>query len=48
VHVVAPLQVVQPVGQSMQRLALAEYVPAGQAKQMLILVERHEEHPSRH
>ena len=47
-HVAAPVQVAQPVGQSMQRLALAEYVPAGQARQVLILVDRHEEHPKRH
>lgn len=47
-QVLPSLQVAQPVGQSIQRLELAAYVPGVHDKQLLTLVERQVEQPNRH
>lgn len=42
------MQEAQPVAQRMQSIFEEAYVPVGQDRQVLTLVERHVVHPSRH
>jgi hypothetical protein len=48
VHWVAVRHEAQPVAHRMQSVFEEAYVPVGQDRQVLILVERHVVHPSRH